>query len=239
MKVDVAGTVSIRCFHWASFGSHEGLDIPWPERVPTTSSMVVSSVGHRSIPHLIFLHPEENLCYSLLVQITRKTSEFSFRSDKGGRDGVQRRETINNSLIDCHAEVWTRFPVHAAIRRETTEAALHYPCSIHFISSSSVPSFGPYFSSMIREFELKTRKPTKGLLRQIKISASIDWEPTEPTSNISELQAGEWLVGLFCLIPIHLAITKSNRFVPLKDGVISPEFENSLLGANVAQISEA
>jgi hypothetical protein len=36
-----------------------------------------------------------------------------------------------------------------------------------------------------------------------------------------------------------LAVTGSNRFIPLKDGMISPQFEQSLLGANVAQISEA
>ncbi|PVF92927.1 hypothetical protein CPB86DRAFT_144289 [Serendipita vermifera] len=239
MKVEIAGVIGIRCFHWASFGSNDGIDILWPEQVPTTSSMIVSSVGHRAIPHLIFLYPEGNICYSLLVQITRKTSEFSFRSDKSDGEGSSRRETINNSLIDCHAEVWTRFPVHAAIRRETTEAAVHYPRSIHFVSTSSASSFGPYFTSMIREFELKTRKPTKSFLKQIKISASIDWDSTSHRLNISELQAGEWLVGMFCLIPIHLAITKSNRFVPLKDGVTSAEFENSLLGANVAQISEA
>lgn len=92
---------------------------------------------------------------------------------------------------------------------------------------------------MVREFEHKTRKPTKGLLSQIRIAALSHWDPTEVDDQISELQMGDWLVGLFCLIPIHLAITGSNRFIPLKDGVISPEFEQSLLGANVAQISEA
>jgi hypothetical protein len=240
VKVETTGSVGIRCFHWASFGSNQGIDIPWPEQVPTTSSLVISSVGHRSIPHLIFLHLEESLCCSLLVQITRKTSEFSFRSDRStGRDGAARRETKNNSLIDCHAEVWTRFPVHAAIRRETSEASIHYPSSIHFVSPFSVTSFSSYFTSMIREFEFKTRKPTRGLLKQIRISASADWEPKDYNCDISELQAGEWLVGMFCLIPIHLAITKSNRFVPLKDGIVSSEFERSLLGANVAQISEA
>jgi hypothetical protein len=202
--------------------------------------MALSSLGHRSITHLIFLDPDNNACRSLLMQITHRSSEFSFRSDHSAvsNDGSS-RETINNSLIDCHAEVWTRFPVHAAIKRETTEAAMHYPHSVHFISSTSLSSFAPYFSSMIREFEVKTRKPTKGMLRQIKVSAHPEWDPTISPSIISELQAGDWLVGLFCLIPIHLAITKSNRFVPLKDGVSSPEFERSLLGANVAQISEA
>jgi hypothetical protein len=239
VKVDIDGVTGIRCFHWASFGSNTGVEIPWPEQIPTTTSMVVSSLGHRSIPHLIFLDPTGAVCYSLLVEITQKSSEFSFRADMGpnSRDRSKKR-TINNSIIDCHAEVWTRFPVHATIRRETTDAAIHYPSSIRFVSSSPLPSFDSYFSDLIREFETKTRKPTRGLLKQIRISASQDWSPTLSCPEISELQAGEWLVGMFCLIPIQLAITKNNRFIPLKDGVSSPEFERSLLGANVAQIAE-
>ncbi|PVF98362.1 hypothetical protein CPB86DRAFT_825740 [Serendipita vermifera] len=240
VKMDIGGTIGIRCFHCTSFGSHQGIEIPWPENVPESSPMIVSSLGHRSITHLIFLDPDNNACRSLLMQVTHKSSEFSFRSDhSSGSNEGSNRETINNSLIDCHAEVWTRFPVHAAIKRETTEAAIHFPRSVNFVSSASISSFAPYFLSMVREFEVKTRKPTKGMLRQIKVSAHSEWDPTISSSVVSELQAGDWLVGLFCLIPIHLAITKSNRFVPLKDGVSSPDFERSLLGANVAQISEA
>ncbi|CAG8553467.1 2164_t:CDS:2 [Acaulospora colombiana] len=210
------------------------------KNVPESSPMVVSSLGHRSITHLIFLDPDNNACRSLLMQVTHKSSEFSFRSDHSSvlNEGSG-RETINNSLIDCHAEVWTRFPVHAPIKRETTEAAIHLPRSVNFVSSAPAHSFAPYFSTMIKEFEVKTRKPTKGMLRQMKVLAGSEWDPTTTPSPVSELQAGDWLVGLFCLIPIHLAITKSNRFVPLKDGVSSPDFERSLLGANVAQISEA
>jgi hypothetical protein len=174
------------------------------------------------------------------VQITRKSSEFTFRSDSKGHPlGGPTRATVNNSLIDCHAEVWTRFPVYAAVRSETTETAVHYPRSILFVSSSTASSFGPYFSTLVREFEVKTRKPTKGILKQIKIAALKQWNPFSFDIPISELQGGEWLMGMFCLIPIHLAVTGSNRFNPLKDGVISPEFEKRLLGQNVAQISEA
>ena len=37
-------------------------------------------------------------------------------------------------------------------------------------------------------------------------------------------------------IPIHIAITKENRFIPFKDGVSSAELEKSLLGADVGRI---
>jgi hypothetical protein len=90
---------------------------------------------------------------------------------------------------------------------------------------------------MTREFERKTRKPT-GKLSEISVTA-VQWSEQYDTNELSSLDAGDWLVGLFCLIPIHIAITGSNRFIPLKDGVISSTFEQTLLGASVAEISEA
>ena len=62
------------------------------------------------------------------------------------------------------------------------------------------------------------------------IDAGKDWQP------VSQLKLGEWLVDLLCLIPIHIAITRENRFIPLKDGVTSSEWEKSLLGADVSRI---
>jgi hypothetical protein len=205
--------------------------------------MVVSSVGHKSITHLLFLDTENNACHSLLIHITSKSSDFAVHSDVNGfgSEGKQ-RSSINNSLIDCHAEVWTRFPVYgAAFKREISEAAIHQARSILFVSSAATAQFPPYFASLIRDFEGKTRKPTKGLLRKIKIKASHEWpsDLLHGTIAASQLPLGEWLVGMFCLIPIHLAVTNSNRFNPLKDGISSPDFESSLLGANVIQIAQS
>jgi hypothetical protein len=239
LSISFEGRAFIRCIHWASFGSSLGTKIAWPPALPTNTPVSVSSLGQRKSTHLIFLDTERQVCQSLLLKITRKSSEFSFRSDnKGHFFKGDVKKTINNSLIDCHADVWTRFPVHAAIRRETTELATHYRRSITFVSSSLI-SFSSYFGSLIREFETKTRKPTRGLLKQIKIITLSRWEILSPATAVSHLPAGEWLMGMFCLIPIHLAVTGSNRFIPLKDGIISPDFEKQLLGANVAQISEA
>jgi hypothetical protein len=156
---------------------------------------------------------------------------------RGSESTEDVEQTENNSLIDCHAEVWTRFPVQAPISREMNASAIH-PRSILFVSTAPSSSFAPYFSKMAKDFEHSTRKPTKGLLAQIRVTGQEHWDPQDAAS-ISEIQAGDWLVGLFCLIPIHLAVTGSNRFIPLKDGVISPQFDQSLLGADVAQISEA
>lgn len=47
------------------------------------------------------------------------------------------------------------------------------------------------------------------------------------------------MVDIFCLIPIHIAIARDNRFVPLKDGVWAPETEKALLGAEIGRIVDS
>jgi hypothetical protein len=62
---------------------------------------------------------------------------------------------------------------------------------------------------------------------------------SSPDWPVSRFRAGEWLADLLCLIPIHIAITHENRFVPLKDSVVSPDLEKSLLGAEVNRIVDS
>jgi hypothetical protein len=97
---------------------------------------------------------------------------------------------------------------------------------------------------MISAFERTSHKPTAGELRSIVVSAqpfpsfaqkflsNSDWP-------VSRFRAGEWLTDLLCLIPIHIAITQENRFIPPKDGVVSPQLEKSLLGAEVNRIVDS
>jgi hypothetical protein len=54
--------------------------------------------------------------------------------------------------------------------------------------------------------------------------------------SVSKFRAGECLVDILCLIPIHIAVTRENRFISLKDGVYSTKLEKSLLGAYVNHI---
>ena len=54
--------------------------------------------------------------------------------------------------------------------------------------------------------------------------------------HVSRYHIGEWLVDLLCLIPIHIAVCRENRFVPLADGVLSSDLERSFLGAEVTKI---
>ena len=194
-------------------------------------------MGQTESPHAIFLDRSALVCSSTSLHITTKTSEYDFRA-RGNRSDSVGNNSVHNSLIDCHSDVWTRYPVQAAIHRETAPGTRHCPRSITFISSGPPESFSRYFTALIRDFGQKTRKPARQLA-DINVAAQLSFDPASPNSPISQFKSGDWLVGLFCLIPIHIAVTGQNRFTPLCDGVISQEFEQSLLGAEVARIAEA
>jgi len=163
--------------------------------------------------------------------------------EKGVKHGCS-DSTVHNCLIDCHIEVWTRFPVVSAVRRQTiTSSSKRHPKMLVFVTDRNHQSFASYFSGMIEMFERTTQKPTGDELRGIQVSAitfdSITTELAADQWRVSRFRAGEWLVDCLCLIPIHIAITKENRFIPLKDGVSSAELEKSLLGAEVGRIVDS
>ena len=214
-----------------------GIPIKLPEETQLSAKMVVSCVGRTENPHAIVLDAFARVCSSVSLHIASKTSEYDFCAG-GNRSDFVEKNTVHNSLIDCHSDVWTRYPVQAAICRETAPGTNHCPRSITFISPNSPDNLSKYFTALVRDFEQKSRKPTSQL-KEINTAVQSSFDPTSPNLLISEFKAGDWLVGLFCLIPIHIAVTGQNRFIPLRDGVISQEFEQSLLGADVGRIAEA
>ena len=194
--------------------------------------------------HLVTLDIDAQSCVSFALHIIRKVTEFIFKEKDipGAASASSKDVTTNNCLIDCHAEVWTRFPVLPAVQRQTiTSASSRCPRTLVFITDRDHQIFVPHFHDLISKFERTSRKPTGNLLRSIVVSASsyaafsnallggAEW-------GVSKFRAGEWLAEFLCLIPIQIAVTKENRFIPLKDGVYSTEVEKSLLGADVNRI---
>ncbi|KDQ06301.1 hypothetical protein BOTBODRAFT_60673 [Botryobasidium botryosum FD-172 SS1] len=238
-----ASDLILRAYHWASFGSPNLKEIVFLLGVPGTNSCSITSYVQRSCVHFLCLLPDTHACSSFALDITKKVSEFSFRAHGNERSGARDSTQItrNNCLIDCHADVWSRFPVVAAIRRNTLKSAGRCPPSITFATDRDQRRYSGYFDGLVRTFERTKRKPTNHLLDDIQICASplATLKSAGLHSDVSVFKFGEWFVELFCLIPIHIAIANSNRFIPLKDGVYSPEYELSLLGADVSKIVES
>ncbi|KAI0052041.1 hypothetical protein FA95DRAFT_1484280 [Auriscalpium vulgare] len=229
-------------YHWATFGSNDGIPVLIDFDV---DSAVLTAMVNRSSIHFIGLNVASRSCKSIALDITHKITEFMFKEKGAKNSGTDAaRATAHNCLIDCHEEVWVRFPVLPAVGRRTiTSSSERRPKSLTFITSDDSRPFSSYFSEMISTFERKTRKPTGQELSRITVLATrfpSFLEDVETGSwEITRFRAGEWLVDFLCLIPIHIAVCRDNRFVPLKDGVSSTKHEKSLLGAEVNRIVDS
>jgi len=233
------GTSRLYCHHVASFGVGSGIEIDLPSKFRPDETLVISGIGRKESPHGIFVDTEKTTAHSIFLHVTTKASEFAFRPESNKRMAATTRHSVHNSIIDCHAEVWTRYPVQAIICRETAPGTRHCPRSITFVSSRPRRAFQNYFKALVYSFEQKARKPTRRLLAETLVEVTQSSEPLEPYCPTSQFKAGDWLVGLFCLIPIHIAITEHNRFKPLRNGVDDREFERTLLGREVTSIAQS
>ena len=109
---------TITAYHWASFGSTDGIILNLPH-LPVDEPFVVTSLLPRTAVHLLNLDFSDHCLQSHALDITQRTTEFTFREKLGRNHKRAKKKTVHNSLIDCHSEVWIRFPVLAAVQRET------------------------------------------------------------------------------------------------------------------------
>ncbi|KAJ7087696.1 hypothetical protein C8R43DRAFT_1244821 [Mycena crocata] len=233
--------VSFRAYHWKTFGSSQGIDLGvLPLR---GSSLSLTSLVNRRNVHLIC--NGAGVCASVALDITKKATEFLFQ-EAATRTPTKNQHSpaTHNSLIDCYSEVWTRFPVLPAVQRQTVSSNNRLGRSLTFSTYFNHSKFADRFDDLICSFEQLTRKPTGHELKNISVhavnlDAVITLFSADRKWKVSEFRAGEWVVDLLCLIPIQIAVTQDNRFIPLKDGVISPALEQRLLGAEVGQIVDS
>ncbi|KAG8952848.1 hypothetical protein FRC03_012004, partial [Tulasnella sp. 419] len=227
-----------RVYHWNSFGQlPQGFSLAPPDGLflHSATAFGVTSIVQKSNVALVALLPNRNTMRCLNVQIKTKNTSYSFKS-KDERNIKVLETTVHNSLIDCYSDVWARFPVVSAIKRETITTCFGESPSLTFICHHDSHLLSSYFKQMIREFEETTKKPTEGLLNSIKVSAAVTEQIDWCNHGARKFKSGEWFVELLCLIPIHIAVAQFNGFVPLKDGVLDPIQEQRLLGATVDQI---
>lgn len=233
------GTTQIHAYHWSTFGSSS----PITHTISLSAdSVLLSSLAKRSTVYLLALDIANNCIRSFGFEITTKVTEFQFKEQNASQATADQQRTVHNCLIDCHAEVWTRFPVAAAIQHQLTGVPeKRSPKQLLFATDRDFNQFLRHFTGLIRDFEQMTRKPLGDTLRNCIVSAHDKGQLLSVLQDLagSQFLFGEWLVLFICLIPIHVAITRDNRFLPLKDGVVSSDWEKSLLGAEVGRIVDS
>ena len=237
---------SITAYLWSTFASTRGISVALPDFPVDLDAALLTSIGDQNNIHLVGLDIASRSCRSVILDITQKATEFAFQERELKVLSHHAKQKVHNCLLDCHSDVWTHFPVVPAVRHHTiTSSGQQHQKALVFVTDNHGRPFSSHFSNMIFAFENTSRKPTNGELRNIVVSArpflSFQQEfLSSPDWPVSRFRAGEWLTDLLCLIPIHIVVTDENRFVPLKDGVItSPDLEKSLLGAEVNRIVDS
>jgi hypothetical protein len=239
------GMSTVTAYHWSTFGSTSGISVNISDFPVDLNATLLTSMVNRNNIHLIGLDLKSRSCRSVILSITCKATEFTVRERRSKASSGREKHAMHNCLIDCHADVWTRFPVVPSVRRHTmTPFSERCQKTLLFITCDDQRPFSSHFSDIIRAFESSSRKPTGNELSGIAVSACTFPSfarqlSSSPDWPVSRFRAGEWLADLLCLIPIHIAITDENRFVPLKDGVVSSELEKALLGAEVNRIVDS
>ena len=244
---DKDGVSTVTAYHWTSFASTDGIPITLPDFPVDLDAALLTSIVNRTNIHLIGLDVTTQSCRSIILDITSEATEFTLQEQRS-RAPITRRhgkEANHNCLIDCYLEVWTLFPVVATLKRRTiTSSSKRQRRTLTFVTDDDQRPFAFYFSEMIRKFTKTACKPTSNVLKGITVSTRTFTSfsrafLSSPQWPVSRFRAGEWLADLLCLIPIQIAVTRENRFIPLKDGVLTAQQEISLLGADVNGIVDS
>jgi hypothetical protein len=157
---------SLTAYHLETFGLTEGIAIDVPD-FPLEGA-VLTSIVNRGRVFFIGLDIHAQAVKSVAIDITKKVTEFTFKQ-KGSKKNT--RTAQHNSLLDCHAEVWTRFPVLPAVKRRTTTRK-RWQKTLTFVADDITRPFASYFSDLVQTFEETMRKPTGDELSSIKVSAA-------------------------------------------------------------------
>ena len=222
-----------------SFVSTEGIAIDIPD-FPLDGALL-TSILNRGRVFLFGLDIHAQAVKSVAIDITKKFTQFVIK-EKGKKLYKKTRPTQarHNIFLDCHAEIWSHFPVLPAVKRRSLSSSNRCQKMLTFIVGDHTWPFVSYFSDLVQASQKRIKKPMGNELRDIEVSAAPFqpfWDNILSASHwrVSRHSAGEWLVNLICLIPVHIAVCRENRFIPLANGVL-PDPDRSLLGEEVNEI---
>ena len=166
------GISTVTAYHWTTFASTVGISITFPDFPVNLCAALLTSIVNRNNIHLIGLDVTTQSCRSIILNITSKATEFTFQEQRSKASMTHRKETTHNCLIDCHSEVWTRFPVVAAVTRRTiTSSSERQRRTLTFVTDDDQRPFSSYFLEMIRCFRKTSHKPTGDVLKGTTVSA--------------------------------------------------------------------
>ena len=195
---DEDGERTITAYHWSTFASTRGISVTLPDFPVDLDAALLTSIVNRNNIHLIGLDLDTRSCRSVVLDITQKATEFKFQERRSKGSSGHGKQTVHNCLIDCHSDVWTRFPVVPAVKRHTiTSSSQRQQKTLVFVTDDHRRPFSSHFSDMISAFERTSRKPTGDELKSIMclhglspLSHRNSYPVPTGQSRVSELASG-------------------------------------------------
>lgn len=203
LSFSVGPKLVLKAFHWATFGSSDGITIECPDTF--TEPLLITAMVNRASVHVLSLDSITKACSSLALDITKGVTDFTFREHgEAGPSKSRSTNTLHNCLIGCFEDVWTRFPVLAAVQHQTILSS-HGRCppKLVFVMDEKEhhQHVGPHFLEMKHRFHQKTHKPLSSDLKNMEVIAEdFDQFLYSPNWDKSVFCVGEWLVNIICLV---------------------------------------
>ncbi|CAG8491773.1 7035_t:CDS:10 [Funneliformis caledonium] len=132
-----------------------------------------------------------------------------------------------NGFIDSYKLMFEKYPIDSCIDIEQNR-----PLSLHIVLDvlhdkdvdEYSTKFEDYILDMFKDLKRETNKPQTILKKFSIFVTSFQEFDIEDLINakrkkIANVQLGEWIIQLSCLIPIQIAVAKNNQFQPLRDGL--------------------
>lgn len=217
--------MKVRAFHLAAFGQTDGIALT--SHLPLHGQLALATIKGSEYPHLISYH--QGVAHSMILKISSKTGEYSFQAPGVP---IEADSICGLPLIHCLYEVWTRYPIAAAVEHHRQYCSKR-GAQIHFTVSRDHGYFVQQLKNDIGDFIRKSQKPASDRLLSIGITASSSWD----LGDLSQFKFGDWIVGLFCLIPVQIAITQNGQLISLKDGIRTGDFQDEIAGIDVESIA--
>ena len=210
----------LKAYHWATFGSTDGIAIICPDTF--TEPLLVTAMVNRASVHVISFDTHNKACSSLALDITKEITDFTFREHGGARSLKGKpANTLHNCLIDCHEDVWTQFPVLAAIQCQAILSSYRRcPPKLVFVVDEEEhhQHIGPHFLEMKHRFNQRTYKPLSDDLRNMEVVAyDFDQFLHSPVWDKSVFCVGEWMVSIICLVCDSLYYTFETLLMNIPD----------------------
>ncbi|KAL5639869.1 hypothetical protein ACGC1H_006444 [Rhizoctonia solani] len=126
-----------------------------------------------------------------------------------------------NSLLDCHLDVWGRYPI-VAPEGMTLPPINRKPKELMLVSRGPLTKAQSYFYGLISKLVAPKISEASLLSLEVLDSAEDELHCHPRSSKVSQFNLGAYIQELLCLVPLHLMVAKENQFYFMHGGIWSP-----------------